>query len=228
MLAAIGSTRTAASVVAVLARAPRRARRGRCTGTTIVSATVPSVTPAEPGSPNVATPLPACDEQRVEVAVVAARELHDLRRGRSRRARAAPRSSRLRCPTTRGAPSRPTAHVRRSPPASSTSRGVGAPNEVPSAAARCTASTIAGCGVAEDRRAPRLHVVEVLRCRRCPRGTRRRRAATKNGSPPTAPNARTGEFTPPGMRACARANQSRHAQSVRLSRATRRRRARST
>src|SRR5438128_11595239 len=30
--------------------------------------------------------------------------------------------------------------------------------------------------------------------------------ATKNGSPPTAPNARTGEFTPPGMRARARSN----------------------
>src|SRR5262249_56556172 len=29
---------------------------------------------------------------------------------------------------------------------------------------------------------------------------------TKTGSPPTAPNARTGEFTPPGMRACARSN----------------------
>src|SRR5215211_8197375 len=28
--------------------------------------------------------------------------------------------------------------------------------------------------------------------------------ATKNGSPPTAPNARTGELTPPGMRASAR------------------------
>src|SRR5258706_9204238 len=32
--------------------------------------------------------------------------------------------------------------------------------------------------------------------------------ATKNGSPPTAPNARTGELTPPGIRFCARANQS--------------------
>src|SRR5215831_10645722 len=31
--------------------------------------------------------------------------------------------------------------------------------------------------------------------------------ATKNGSPPTDPKARTGEFTPPGMRACARSNQ---------------------
>src|SRR5918996_5041389 len=30
--------------------------------------------------------------------------------------------------------------------------------------------------------------------------------ATKNGSPPTAPNVRTGELTPPGMRACARSN----------------------
>src|SRR4029453_17857154 len=29
---------------------------------------------------------------------------------------------------------------------------------------------------------------------------------TKNGSPPTAPNARAGELTPPGMRASARSN----------------------
>ena len=63
-------------------------------------------------------------------------------------------------------------------------------------------------GVAEDRRAPRLHVVEVRRGRRCRRCTRRAPRATKNGSPPTEPNARTGELTPPGMRACARANQS--------------------
>src|ERR1051325_12066875 len=32
--------------------------------------------------------------------------------------------------------------------------------------------------------------------------------ATKNGSPPTLRNARTGELTPPGMRCCARANSS--------------------
>src|SRR5215468_6035374 len=31
---------------------------------------------------------------------------------------------------------------------------------------------------------------------------------TKNGSPPTEPNARTGEFTPPGMTRCARSNNS--------------------
>ena len=89
----------------------------------------------------------------------------------------------------------------RSPRRARPRASVGAPYDVPSAAARCTASTIAGCGVAEDRRAPRLHVVEVAVARRCRRGTRRRPASTKNGSPPTAPNARTGEFTPPGMRA---------------------------
>src|SRR5438067_12754013 len=38
---------------------------------------------------------------------------------------------------------------------------------------------------------------------RLPRGR-----ATKNGSPPTEPKARTGELTPPGIRAWARANQS--------------------
>src|SRR5437773_11506600 len=32
--------------------------------------------------------------------------------------------------------------------------------------------------------------------------------ATKNGSPPTLRNARTGELTPPGMRSCARVKSS--------------------
>ena len=45
--------------------------------------------------------------------------------------------------------------------ASSTSRSVDAPNDVPSAAARCTASTMAGCAWPRIDRAPRLHVVDV-------------------------------------------------------------------
>ena len=77
MFAAIGSTRTAAISSPCSASAASSAARSLY-GTTIVSATVPSVTPAEPGSPNVATPLPGLHQQRVEVAVVTARELHDL------------------------------------------------------------------------------------------------------------------------------------------------------
>ena len=122
-------------------------------------------------------------------------------RGRSRRGRGAPRSSPPRCPTRRAAPSRPTATRSQIASASSTSRAVGAPNDVPSAAARCTASTTAGMRVAEDRRAPRLHVVEVLAAVGVDEVRAVRARATKNGSPPTEPNARTGELTPPGMRA---------------------------
>ena len=42
-----------------------------------MSATAPADTPADPGRPSVATPLPAAGQQPVGVAVVAAVELHD-------------------------------------------------------------------------------------------------------------------------------------------------------
>ena len=115
-------------------------------------------------------------------------------RGRSRRARAAPRSSRLRCPTTRAAPSRPTAPASQIASASSTSPG--GRRAVRRAVGRRALHRLDDrrVRVAEDRRAPRLHVVDVARGRRCRRGTRPRARATKNGSPPTEPNARTGEF----------------------------------
>jgi hypothetical protein len=58
--------------------------------------------------------------------------------------------------------------------------------------------------VPEDRRAPRLHVVDVPFDHRCRRGTRPRALATKKGSPPTDANDRTGESTPPGITASAR------------------------
>ena len=116
--------------------------------------------------------------------MVAARELHDLRRGRSRRGRAAPRSSRPRCPTTRAAPSRPTARDRRSlrrarPRAASARRTTcrrprrAAPLRRPSGA-RDRGST-----------RPTTARSRGTRGRRCRRGARRRARATKNGSPPT-------------------------------------------
>ena len=97
------------------------------------------------GMPSVATPEPALDEQRVGVAVVAAGELEDPVARRERRGQGAPRSSRPRCPdeTSRtfsidgqrggdlARPARPRASV-------------GAPNVVPRARPRATASIVAG------------------------------------------------------------------------------------
>ena len=82
-------------------------------------------------------------------------------RGRWRRARGAPRSSPPRCPTTRAAPSRPTRHavadrlgqldLARGGRAERRAVGRGALHRLDDLRV----------GVAEDRRAPRLHVVEV-------------------------------------------------------------------
>ena len=127
-------------------------------------------------------------------------------RGRSRRGRGAPRSSRLRCPTRRAAPSRPTARARRSPrrarPRVASARRTtcrrprraARPRRPPGARGRGSTR-------------PTTARSRGTRARRCRRGARRSPRATKNGSPPTEPNARTGELTPPGMRACARSNQ---------------------
>ncbi len=80
---------------------------------------------------------------------------------RSRRARGGSRSSPPRCPTTTRRTLSTDGTRAAMASASSTSRSVGAPYDVPSAAARCTASTTTGMRVAEDRGAPRLHVVDV-------------------------------------------------------------------
>ena len=58
MFAATGSTSTAATSSPCRANTSSTAASSLY-GTATVSATVPSVTPALPGSPNVATPLPA-------------------------------------------------------------------------------------------------------------------------------------------------------------------------
>ena len=59
-----------------------------------------------------------------------------------------------------------------------------------------------GCGRRSS--APTSRRSRCSACRRHPTGTRRRRAAVKNGSPPTDLNARTGELTPPGISCRAR------------------------
>ena len=165
-------------------RTPRRARRRRCRAPRSCRRRCPAVTPAEPGRPSVATPLPGRDEQRVDVAVVAAANFTILARP------VAPRASR-------------TAVIAASVP-DDTSRTFSTDGtrvgdrlgELDLARGRRAERRAVGRGalhrlddrrvrVAEDRRAPRLHVVEVAACRRCRRGTRPRPRATKNGSPPT-------------------------------------------
>ncbi len=91
--------------------------------------------------------------------------------------------------------------------ASSTSASVGAPNDVPRAAASEAARTIS------SRACPNSNAPHD-----CTRSTRRTPSASitkapsprsaNHGVPPTAPNARTGESTPPGIRVRARANNS--------------------
>ena len=88
--------------------------------------------------------------------------------------------------------------------ASSTSRSVGAPNEKPSS------SELAAPHRARPDDHDRGSSVPKSRCSRCSaclqhrRDTRPSARAMKRGVPPTARNARTGEFTPPGMTFCAR------------------------
>ena len=63
-----------------------------------------------------------------------------------------------------------------------------------------------GVVVADDHRPPGADVVDVAVAVDVDTGRRPPRAATKNGSPPTDLNARTGELTPPGISCWARAN----------------------
>jgi hypothetical protein len=79
MLPTYGSTITPRSRLA-LERGAHRARS--LYGTTIVSRAVPAVMPGESGTPIVSALAAGRDQERVAVAVVAARELDDLRRAR--------------------------------------------------------------------------------------------------------------------------------------------------
>src|SRR3954454_14330166 len=89
--------------------------------------------------------------------------------------------------------------------ASSTSPGPGAPNDRPLPAARRAASTTAGCAcpriVGPHEQARSTYSLPSTSYRYGPAAR-----TMKRGVPPTAPNARTGELTPPGVTATARAN----------------------
>ena len=91
--------------------------------------------------------------------------------------------------------------------ASSISPRVGVPNERPDAAARCTAATTSGCpwpriiGPQEETRSTYSRPSASVRYGPRP-------LTMNRGVPPTARNARTGEFTPPGITRWARANSS--------------------
>ena len=89
--------------------------------------------------------------------------------------------------------------------ASSTSPSLGVPNDVPRASAADGASITAGCacpriiGPQEQTRSTYSRPSASVRYGPVPDTMNR-------GVPPTARNARTGEFTPPGVTACARSN----------------------
>ena len=180
----------------------RRARAPRCRGRPGCRPPPPSGTPAEPGRPSVATPLPAAGQQAVGVAVVAAVELHHpVAPGHppgephGAHGRLGPRRDQPHLLAAR-------APARRCPRPAATSPGVGAPKVRPRAGRR-----------RDRRRRPRgwawprsdgpvgLDEVDVavaldVERRRRPRPGRRSRACRR----PSA-NARTGELTPPGITA---------------------------
>ena len=105
---------------------------------------------------------PACDEQAVGVAVVAAVELDDLASRPVNAAREPQRAHRrLGARARRSAPSRSTAARRAISSASSTSSAVGAPKLVPRRSAASTRRDDLRVRVAEDQRAPRADVVDV-------------------------------------------------------------------
>ncbi len=198
MFAATGSTRIAAVCAPCSASAASSAARSLY-GTTIVSATVPGVTPAEPGRPERGDTAARLHEQRVEMAVIAARELHDLV-APGRAARQAHRGHRR-------------LGTRRHEPCLLHRRHARADrfDELDLAGRRRAVRSPVGRGAAARLRRPsdtrdrgstrpttaRSRGIRDRRCRRCDCRSAR---ATKNGSPPTEPNARTGELTPPGMR----------------------------
>ena len=171
-------------------------------GSTIVSAAEDAGHPGLSGSPNVATPEPGRREQRVDVAVVAAGELHDdappgepagqpdrghRRLGpavdqahllRRRCARRSPRPARPRSRTacrTRSRGSPPPGPPR--PPTGGRARGSSAPTSRSGRRSRRPSTSVS-------------HGPAAL--------------AMNRGVPPTARKARTGELTPPGMTASAR------------------------
>ena len=88
--------------------------------------------------------------------------------------------------------------------ASTSSSGRDAEARAALASSSRSASSTIGGRMAEHERAPREHVVDVLVAVDVPDARARAPRSTTNGSPPTPPKARTGEFTPPGNSSRAR------------------------
>ena len=180
------------------AKAARTASRSLY-GSTITSAVVAAVTPAESGRAKVATPEPGGGQQRVHVPVVAAGKLDDLGAAgepagqpdrRHGRLGAGGHQSDLLHGADAGDDFLGQQHLTRT----------GVPNDRPRVTAEYTASMTAGMRVAEDHRPPRPDQVDVGVAVRI--GDPRPSPDTMNrGVPPTDRNARTGEFTPPGVTA---------------------------
>ncbi len=194
----------AGDLLAVLAANASATAARSLYGSTIVSAAAAPVTPGESGRPNVATPGAGRGQQRVDVTVVAAGELDDL--GPAGEAAGQPdrRHGRLGAGLTPAGPARPgdpgddllgqldLALGRRAEDVPRDDRG---PHRVDHRRVR----------VPEDQRTPGADQVDVVAAvgvddvRPVP-------GAMNRGVPPTARNARTGEFTPPGVTASARSN----------------------
>ena len=223
MLAAIGSTSTAATSCSASARVDRgevvvghddgvgdRARRD----------------PGGAGEPERRHAAAGRDEQRVEMAVVAAGELHD--RVPAGRAPGEPHRGHRRLGPARHQPhlldarARGRRSPRRAPPrARSARRRTCRRAPRPAPPRRCADRRGRGSTRPTTGRSRRSG------CPRCRPAPRPRALATKNGAPPTASNARTGEFTPAGDDAHGPREQ-RVVGHVRLTSGIRRRRGRST
>ena len=166
-----------------------------------VSRAVPSVTPALSGTPKRGGARSRLDQERVPVAVIAALELHDRRSpgGAAGQADGAP--SWPRCRSSPSAPARATARGRSALRPSPLRAWTGAPNDAPRVIWLRIAVHDRRVAVAEDHRAPRADVVEVAPAVLVFHPWRRWARAMNSGVPPTPRNARTGEFTPPGISA---------------------------
>ena len=121
------------------------------------------VTPGVSGSANVATPGAGRGEQRVDVAVVAAGELHDHGAAGEPAGQPDRASSSPRCREGPAAPARPASTRATISSASSTSRSVGrAEREAARGGLARRRPTHLGVGVPEDHRAPGADEVDVL------------------------------------------------------------------
>ena len=141
---------------------------------------------------------PCLDQERIAGAVVAALELHQhLAAGEGRAPRAGRRAS-PRCPDEVSRTSSTAGMRWQMSSASSTSPACGAPKVVPRRVAAVTASTMAGWACPRMS-GPQLPTWSTYRWPSTSVSQAPRPSRKKTGVPPTPRNARTGEFTPPGI-----------------------------